>query len=799
MIYKQFPAQKRAISKKTEQWMKDCIDGGESLALYSSDTLRKSYRNKRINFDLYSDILDEDDIKQTIDPLGLDSGFTPAKMQNYPILNPKIDLLWGEENKRSFEWRWRTINEDAISDKETELNDQLSAIIAEEIQNKAFNEEDLAKRMKEFEKYKNFTYQDKRELMATWISRHLWEEQSMKMKLDKGFKDALISGEECYQWDIINTQPVLIKHNVLNVHTVRSGESNHIEDAEIIVIDSYYAPGKIIDEYNEYLTDKDIDLIEQKSLNGNGMNGSDSPDATMDRRDMVDNAVDTAVFETGLSNYATPFDDNGNVRVTKVYWKSMRKMQKVKYYDDQGDEQSKLMPEQYTIDKNKGEESKTLWINEWWEGHKIASGYSSEDGIYVKMQVRPIQFRRIENPSICSPGIVGTIYNTNDNVAVSLYDRGKPYQYMYNALMYNTELLISTNWGKIMKLDVSMVPDGWEVEKWISYAKLLKIAPVDSFKEGKKGAATGKLAGNMSSSNSSPVIDMEQGNTIQLYMGMMDHIKNELGQIVGISDARQGQISASAAVSNTNREVVQSSHTTEYYFAEHADVKRRVLMTGLETAKIAWADSKSKKLQFVTDDMITNMITIDNEDIRMIDFDLHVSNGRDTQELMDNLKQLAHAGIQTGAVNFSTLMDIWTTDSVSSIRRKLEASEEAKQVSDQKAQEQAQQMQTQALQEEAKEKDKDRQHDFDIANLEFNNTITLEQLKVQADGLSKGFDLDNDGIRDEVEIEKVRINNLAESIENEKARDFESKENKKDRDSKKELENIKSKNKPKIK
>ena len=415
------------------------------------------------------------------------------------------------------------------------------------------------------------------------------------------------------------------------------------------------------------------------------------------------------------------------------------------------------------------------------------------------MQVRPIQFRRIENPSICSPGIVGTIYNTNDNVAVSLYDRGKPYQYMYNALMYNTELLISTNWGKIMKLDVSMVPDGWEVEKWISYAKLLKIAPVDSFKEGKKGAATGKLAGNMSSSNSSPVIDMEQGNTIQLYMGMMDHIKNELGQIVGISDARQGQISASAAVSNTNREVVQSSHTTEYYFAEHADVKRRVLMTGLETAKIAWADSKSKKLQFVTDDMITNMITIDNEDIRMIDFDLHVSNGRDTQELMDNLKQLAHAGIQTGAVNFSTLMDIWTTDSVSSIRRKLEASEEAKQVSDQKAQEQAQQMQTQALQEEAKEKDKDRQHDFDIANLEFNNTITLEQLKVQADGLSKGFDLDNDGIRDEVEIEKVRINNLAESIENEKARDFESKENKKDRDSKKELENIKSKNKPKIK
>lgn len=793
MAYKQFPSQKKSLSSKTEQWQKDCIDGAETLAMYRDEGIRKSYKTKRTNYNLYADILDEEDVKKICDPLGLDNTYTPAKMQNYPIINPKVDLLWGEETKRRFDWRLRTLNEDAISQKETELNDQLSQILVEEIQNQSFNEEDFAKRMGQFEHYKNYTYQDKKEESGTWILKHLWEEQSMKMKLDKGFKDALIAGEEIYQWDIIAEQPVLIKHNPLNVHTVRSGESSKIEDSEIIVIDSYYPPGKVIDEYNEYLTDAEIKLIEDRAQSTTGYGNSDMPDATMDRRDMVNNTIDTAIFETGLSNYATPFDTDGNVRVVKVYWKSMRKMQKVKYYDDAGDEQYELMSEGYKVDKNKGEESKTLWISEWWEGHKIASGYTAEDGIYVKMQIRPIQFRRMENPSICYPGIVGSVYNTNDNIAMSFYDRMKPYQYMYNALMYNVELAIATNWGKIMKLDVSQIPDGWEVDKWISYAKFLKIAPVDPFKEGSKGAALGKISGNLQSSNSNPVIDMTQGNTIQLYISMMDHIKQEVGEIVGVSKAREGQISPSSTSGNVQREVIQSSHQTEYYFVEHADVKRRVLITGLETAKLAWANSGTRKLQFVGNDMSTKLINIDTEDLQSIDFGLFISNSKDDQELLDNMKQLAHAGIQNDKINFSQLMDIYTSDSLSAIRRKIEKAEMDKGERDQQAQQQAQEMQTQQLEAMAKEKQADRDHDINLENIKGRNAITIEELKAQFKNLDKGVDLDHDGVKDEVEIEKALINNQAKAIEDEKQRNFEADQNEKDRKNKLELEKLKVK------
>lgn len=765
-----FPSQKKNSSEKGKSWRKDCINGAENLVLFADDFLRKSKKNKMINYNLYSDILDASDMKKIIDPLGLDSTFTPAKMQNYPIINPRIDLLFGEENKRKFEWRVRVINDDAISSKEKQLSEQLSQIIVEFYKKGSYNEEELNKRLEDFQKYKTYEFQDIREQTGTWILKHLYEKQGMKAKWDQGFKDALIGAEEIYQWDIIAGEPVFIKHNPLNVYTQRSGESNRVEDSEIIVIDSYYPPGKIIDEYHEYLTSADVTKIEDLAKNGTPANNY--PDLIIDAKELSAK-IDTTVFELGVNEVSSPIDLNGNIRVLKVYWKSMRKMKKVKFFDEFGEEQYEIMPENYQINKDAGEEEKLLWFSEWWEGHKIGGSLNSlgEEGIYVKMQPRPVQFRSMENPSKCHPGIIGTIYNTNDNKAMSLMDRMRPYQYMYNSLMYNTELAIATNWGKIMRMPLHEIPAGWEVDKWISYAKYMKIAPVDMFNEGTKGASLGKIAGAMN--QNAPVIDMEMGNTIQMYMNLMAYIKQEVGEIAGVSAQRQGQVSSNELVGNVERAVSQSSHITEYWFAEHADVKRRTLEIGLETAKIAWKNSKNRKLQFVLDDMSTHMVTINGEDIREIDFDIAITDGGVDGQILQELKGLAHAGIQNDKLNFSQLMDIYTTDSLSSIRRKIEKSEIDKLARDQKAQEQQAQMQEQALKAQAEEKQKDRDHDFAKIDKELDKAITLEQLKAGLGAFNRGLDADGDGVADGVELEKVKLVNEHTSQENQKDRDLE--------------------------
>ena len=87
---------------------------------------------------------------------------------------------------------------------------------------------------------------------------------------------------------------------------------------------------------------------------------------------------------------------------------------------------------------------------------------------------------------------------------------------------------------------------------------------------------------------------------------------------------------------------------------------------------------------------------------------------------------------------------------------------------------------------------------INLISLIFPSAFLKYLFNVFALSLGKGFDLDNDGIRDEVELKKADMNNLADSIEADKKRQHESMENEKDRANKKELERIKSKNKAKV-
>ena len=162
----------------------------------------------------------------------------------------------------------------------------------------------------------------------------------------------------------------------------------------------------------------------------------------------------------------------------------------------------------------------------------------------------------------------------------------KPYNYLYDVIHDRLNKLIAKNWGKIITLDLAKVPEKWDVEKWLYFAKTNNIAVVDSFKEGNKGAATGKLAGGLNNA-SSGVIDAELGNTIQQYTNLLEFIKMEMSEVAGITKQREGQVANRETVGGVERATLQSSHITEYLFLIHDDVKKRTLEAFLETAKIA--------------------------------------------------------------------------------------------------------------------------------------------------------------------------------------------------------------------
>lgn len=794
-----FPPQKLPQSKKTEKWAKQCIDAAEDLAIFRHNGIRESYKNKLSNYNLANDILDTSDIEQVCNPLGISQATFPAKMQNYPIANPKIDLLVGEERKRRFSWQVRVTNDDAISEKEKQKKDMVSQFMMAAIQERSKDEAQFKQELQGLQKYMNFEWQDLRERSATHILNYLYKSLDLKEMFSRGFEDALIAGEEIYCADIEAGEPILRRVNPLNIHTVRSGESPYIEDADIIVEDSYQSPGDIIDSYYDYLTQAQVKQIDDQ-LTTSGDNDFISI-GEREQSIMID-----GLFEPNEAHnkpYGEYYDTEGNLRVLRVCWASLKKVGKLKYFDEEGLPQETIVPETYKANKKLHEEVKWMWVREWWEGTRIGKD------IYIKIQPRPIQFRSLTNLSKCSSGYVGIAYNINSSKAKSLMDRMKPYQYLYNVFMYRTELAFAKAKGRIATMDLAMVPDHWDPEKWMYFAEIHGWAVKDSFKEAKKGAAQGKLAGQMAAQ--APVLDMELGNYIQQHIMMLQFIENQLGEIAGVTKQRQGQVENRELVGNVERSITQSSHITEKWFSVHNHVKRRAMACLLETAKYAFKEETDKRFQYVLDDLSTSTLKLDGPVFNEADYGLVISDTANDQELMNTMKQLAHAGIQNDKMDFSTLMDIYLDPSISSMRRKIEQKETEKAQRDQEMQQMQQQMQQQQLQ--AQQQMQQEAQQFELAKMdrEYDHKKDIEEMKMAGKMAQRNIDMDRDGIPDILELEKQNANERVKEKEIEMKRDIEreklrvesekiksaEEQAEKDRRNKIEVEKLKIKNKPK--
>ena len=698
--FMQFPPQQLSYNKKNQAWRKKCVQWADTKSFFNYSLVRKSVIHKKINYDLLRGKLHMNDLEYLINPENIKAGFIPDRVQHYPIINSKINILKGEESKRLFDYRVVVTNPNAISEIENNKKTEILQRLQEWVQNTSQSEEEANQELEKINYYYTYQWQDMREIRANNLLNHYKKEYNIPLIFNEGFDDAMAVGEEIYQCDIVGGEPIIERLNPLKVRVFKSGYSNKVEDADIIIIEDYWSPSRVIDTYYDVLTKKDMEYI-QKLPDHIGQAAIDSMDNIDERYGFVNNNMigdeitsqngffwDPYGTSDGISNSLLPYDTAGNLRVLKVFWKSRRRIKKVKSYDPiTGEEQFNFYPETYVIDKDKGEEEKILWINEAWEGVKIGSD------IYVNMRPRPVQYNRLSNPSRCHFGIIGSIYNINDGRPFSMIDMMKPYNYLYDIIHDRLNKLMAKNWGKIIKVDLALVPKGWDIDKWLYYAKTNNMAIIDSFKEGNYGAATGKLAGALNNA-SNGVIDADWGNNIQQYINLLEFIKLEMSEAVGITRQREGQISNRETVGGVERATLQSSHITEWLFVKHEDLKKRVLEAFLETCKIA-LKGRSIKFQHLMDDLSTQIVTIDGDEFAEADYGLVVDNSQGSQELNNKLDMLAQAALQNQSLDFSAIMKLYSSASLAEKQRLIENNERQIQERNQQLQQQQAQIEEQ--------------------------------------------------------------------------------------------------------
>ncbi len=763
------PPEKLSFKSKNKEWRKKHVDWAENYIWSYDSRVRKPLYNKVINYNLLNGRIDMDDIKIVLNPNEQRGSFIPDNIQHYPIINAKLNVLTGEEAKRRFDYRLIVTNPDAISEIEVNKKNKWMEDLSVWATSSSQTEEEAARDLEKITQYNKYEWQDAREIRGNCVVNHYIKELAIPLKFNKGFLDAMAVGEEAYQCDIVGGEPTFERINPSKMIVLKSGFSNRIEDADMIVLWDFWSPGKIIDTYYDVLTDKDIKYLSELPFTAqtDGVDNID-PRRSFTFIDPTESEYGTgSIMEGQLFTNNVIFDSNytdnfGNVRIVRLYWKSQRKILKVTSYDLMtGEEKFDFYPEDYIINEAMGETSEPLWINESWEATKIG------DRVYVNMRPRVIQYNRLSNPSRCHFGIVGSVYNINDSRPYSLVDMAKPYNYLYDVVHDRLNKNLAANWGKIAKLDLAMVPKGWEIDKWMYYAKVNHLAVVDSFKEGNKGAATGKLSG-MLNNQSSGVIDADQGNIIQQDINLLQFIKMEMAEVMGITPQREGQVNNRETVGGVERSVLQSSHITEYLFAIHDDVKRRALECLLETAKVA-LKGRAVKFQYLLSDGSLKVMDIDGDEFSENDYGFVMDNSDHTQNFIQKMEGYAQALIQNQMITTKTLIKLWNGSSISDITRSVEADEVArmdeitKERQSQQEQLQAQLQANQALEE--------RKNQLEEAkNVRDNETkILVEQMKLQASLEAKDFETETYTPEQRAEMrEKIEASVAKRNLEREK-------------------------------
>lgn len=741
------------MSKKTEDWKKSCVDYiiGKSQGGSRNGNNRTRREEMQTYYDLYNSIYNEKDLKYVTNPFKQQDGF-PAMAQDYNIIKPKIDLLLGEETKRPFNFRVVRTSEIATSEMQDKAKQMLIDYIQATIMSKLGPEEQARYQQalesgeimppEQIQKYMSKDYKDIAEITAYHSLNYLKNKLNITHEFFKGWKDALIGGEEIYYVGILNGEPCLERINPLYFdYDTETSDLEFIHDAQWCVYEMKLSVTDIYDRYYDKLSEKQLN--ELLDLMSDSAKGGVNPEVRKTSLDYPHIKTHT------INGFSTnPFEDGSNISVWHTCWQGFKKIGFVTITDPETGE-----PVEYVVDETYNVTGMELnvewkWIIETYEG------YRAGEDLYFGMGPIEYQFISADNPNAQRLPYTGVIYNNTNSKPRSLVSMMKPLQYMYIVLWYRLELAMARDKGKVVNMDITQIPKSMniDVSKWMHYLSALGVNFINPYEEG--WDIPGREGGKPAQFNQITALDLTMANTINQYIMLMDKIESMLSEISGVSKQREGSISSNELVGNVERSVVQSAHITEPWFWTHNQVKREAISMLLNTSKWAWKDNKTN-LQYILDDATRAFITL-SDNFFYEDYDVFVEDTTKNQQQIDALKNLMQPAMQNGA-SLLDITEIITMDNVTMIKNKLEEIEQ-KRMEQQQAMEQAQaerEQQMLQMQNEVKEEElmlKEAEMDLKKYEIDSNNATKITVAQLNAYRGAENMDQNGNGIPDTMEI-----------------------------------------------
>jgi len=171
-----------------------------------------------------------------------------------------------------------------------------------------------------------------------------------------------------------------------------------------------------------------------------------------------------------------------------------------------------------------------------------------------------------------------------------------------------------------------------------------------------------------SSFNQWQVLDLSLSDSIQYLDKIIDNLDNQMGLIMGISRPAMGQTTQDSQVGTFQMSQQSTMLITEVIYAKHDEVERRALSMLMNIARQYLWD-KETIMSYVDSDGEEEIIDIPPGVLNMNDYEIILANNTVEERRLNELKSYALQNYSKGVLPFSDFSKIYSSDSMSEIKK----------------------------------------------------------------------------------------------------------------------------------
>jgi len=779
-----FPDQfKTDKEKQDESWIKNTMDyfANKAYAEYvkNRDTFVK-------NYDLIKGILRMEDFYQepqvrSFTDIMTEDLHLPAYVKMYSIITTPVNELVGEITKRPDTFRVKAFDDDSKAEELQFKTEILQQYVISQAKQKILEKAAMAGEEIDEEELQQFTMDQVKDVLDSYTSvAEKWAnhvltcqkaEFNIKEKSEDAFRDLLISGREFYHIYEDNSKLGfnIEVANPKNTWFLTTPDRKWISDPTGRAQGAYAAGTVQVMELSEIiesipdLTKEEIDHL-RSSLQDYGLinvreSNLGNPNVAPGIDSVTYDTFDPLVLQTRMIIESEMKENNDGLKdflgltsnvssfgykyvVVRSYWISKKKIGKLIYIDELGNEQSVLVDETYKSGTIPTQQSiEWGWINQWYQGTKIGPD------IY---HIKPFKLL-----NYCP--IIGTTFEVKNTEAKSLVDLMKPFQVLYNVCMNQLYRLLEKEVGKVYLTSIRHVPipkdgdaqdalDVWEME-----ARNRGVVFIDDSPENLKSP---------SSFNQFRDIDLTRTQEIQSRYTLAQQLKNECWELVGMSRQRMGSVSASESATGVNTAVAQSYSQTEPLFVAHEYIMGQLYQAIIDSALYVESKKPQSTLSYITSEGESAFVSVNGNDLKFRDLKVFLTNRPEDKQMFDELRGLSQAIIQNGGSLYDVI-ELYSTKSMRAMKKVFKDLRDRQlQTQNQQMQQQQQQIDQQKEIAAAQLQQAQIQKEQEIANENYQNEldrINKKEIALIAAESKMGplSDVDESGAPDVLEIERI--------------------------------------------